>query len=249
MSPRLRELDRVLAEAASLALAERPKMRSELKPDGSIVTTVDRAVEMFLRKALPDVVRGVGFWGEEFGHDEGEGASRWLVDPIDGTSNFTYGSPLWGISIALIEDGKLTLGAVALPDLHETYMGELGGGTTLNGVPLPPIPPGEIRPEQLLSYGEYLLIDYGPDAFPGKMRIGGAFVVDGCFVLTQRLRGMIARRERLYDAAAVVLMARELGADVRYADGRPFDEHELAKGGKITDAWAILPRDSGFHLP
>ncbi|RYG46579.1 inositol monophosphatase family protein [bacterium] len=249
MSPRLRELDRVLQEAAALARSERPSMRPELKGDGSLVTTVDRAVETFLREALPQVVPNVGFWGEEFGHDETDATSRWLVDPIDGTSNFTYGSPLWGVSICLIEDGVLTLGGVALPDLNETYLGELGGGAFLNGNPLSPIPPGPVKPEQLLSYGETLLVQYGPDAFPGKMRLGGAFVIDGCFVLSQRFRGMVARRERLYDVAAIVVMARELGADIRYADGQPFDEAVLAKGGKIDRAWVIFPQDSDFSLP
>lgn len=249
MSPRLRELERVLAEAADLARAERPSMHPELKGDGSIVTTVDRAVETFLRGALPNVVGDVGFWGEEFGHDGTDATSRWLVDPVDGTSNFSYGSPLWGISVGLVEDGELTVGGIVLPDLNETYLGERGGGATMNGAPLPLIPPGPVKPQELLSYGEPLLVDYGPAAFPGKMRLSGAFVIDGCFVLSQRFRGLIGRRERLYDVAAVVVMARELGADVRYADGTPFNDRELAQGGPIHGAWTVLPKDSGFHLP
>ena len=67
-------------------------------------------------------------------------------------------------------------------------------------------------------------------------------------MLRQRLRGLVGLSEKLYDIAACVLMGQELGADVRYADGRPFDVGALKADRKIAAPWVIFPRDSGFVL-
>jgi fructose-1,6-bisphosphatase/inositol monophosphatase family enzyme len=80
------------------------------------------------------------------------------------------------------------------------------------------------------------------------MRCTGAFVVEGAFVLQQRFRGLVGLREKLYDVAPCVLMALELGADVRYADGSPFLLEELKTDVHITEPWLIFPADSGFFL-
>ena len=245
MTDRLAELGRLAAEAGALAQAERTRLRRELKPDGSIVTNGDKAVELWLRERLPAFVEGTTVWGEEFGFEDAGPGGRWLVDPIDGTSNYAYGSPLWGVSIALEIGGRLRLGAVCLPDLGESYVAEDGGGAYLDGEPLPPIPPGPIQAHELTSYNEWVLAGVEGEV-PGKQRVSGAFVIDGTFVARQRYRALIGRREKLYDVAACVLLGRELGADVRYVDGASFEERDLLRDEKIGRSWGILPRDSGW---
>lgn len=227
-----------------MAQSERTRLVKGLKPDGSIVTNGDRAVETWLREKLPTLVPGTTVWGEEFGFDDAGPNGRWLVDPVDGTSNYAYGSPLWGVSIALEVGGRLKLGAVNLPDLGELYLGEDGGGAFLNGEPLSPIVPGPIRPEELTSYNERVagaLTDV-----PGKQRLSGAFVIDGTFTIRGRYRALVAMREKLYDVAACVVFARELGMDVRYVDGSPFQERELLVDRHIGRPWGILPAQSGW---
>jgi myo-inositol-1(or 4)-monophosphatase len=245
----LGELGRVIHQAGALAQEARKKGGSELKPDGSIVTIADREVEIFLRGQLPQLVAGSTLWGEEFGReDEGPGG-LWVVDPVDGTSNFSFGSPLWGVTAALVKNGEILLGAVALPDIGETYIGERGQGAWKDLQPLPPIPAGPIENYHLVSFDDGLVVRFPHAIIPGKMRYCGAFVVDGMFVASQRLRGMIGRRERLYDVAACALINAELGADVRYADGSKLDVGHLAKGNKITEPWIMFPRGTGFSLP
>ncbi len=235
--------------AGSLALRMRKAgLEIETKPDGSIVTAADRGVEALLREQLPELYPDTNVWGEELGFDvEGDGG-LWLVDPIDGTSNFAYGGPLWGVSVALMREGVLELGAVVLPELGETYLAERGRGAFMNGQALAPIPPGEIRPTELVSYGDWMIRSFPSATWPGKMRLSGAFVVDGTFTIRQRFRGLIGYREKLYDIAACLLMAQELGADIRYADGEPMVLTDLVVDRKIERPWLLFPAESGFVL-
>lgn len=216
-------------------------MVRELKPDGSIVTNGDREVETFLRKELPTLIPGTTVWGEEFGYSEPGPAGVWLVDPIDGTSNFAYGSPMWGVSIGLMKDNTSRLGAVMLPDLDELYLCAVGEGVTANGKALAPIPPGPILKHELLSVCRDV-VDVMPGKKPtGKQRCTGALVIDGTFTARQRFRGFIGMHERLYDVAPCVLFCEELGADIRYADGSPLEFADLLDNKKIPKPWVIYP--------
>jgi myo-inositol-1(or 4)-monophosphatase len=248
-SPLLSSLGAVVQEAGALAVKmRRAGIEREIKADGSIVTAADREVEVQLRRQLPEIYPDTNVWGEELGFaTEGEGG-LWLVDPVDGTSNFGFGSPMWGVSVALMREGQLELAAIALPDLGELYLAERGRGAFLNGWELPPIPPGPIAPVELVGYDEKLNRLAAGTKLPGRMRCSGAFVIDGTFTVRQRFRGLIGYREKLYDIAASVLLGLEVGADVRYADGSPMDLTELVVDDKIDRAWIMFPRDSGFIL-
>jgi len=241
----LPELASIAEEAGEIASKARENLEAQIKPDGSILTNADQETERFLRERLAKLVPGATCWGEEYGFSEQVPEGLWLVDPIDGTSNFRFGSPLWGVSIALLVKDTIEMGVVTLPDLCETYLVGRGQGVTRNGKPLPPIPPGKIQPYELVSYNDHVA---ALGHMPGKMRHAGAAVIDGCFVASQRYRGLIGIRERLYDIAACVLMALELGADVRYADGAPFDLSELKHNVKVSKPWIIFPPESGFYL-
>jgi myo-inositol-1(or 4)-monophosphatase len=192
------------------------------------------------------IVGGSGFWGEEGTFEEETPVGLWAVDPIDGTSNYAFGSPLWGVSVAFIREGEPVVGCIVLPDLHETYLSSFGGGVFRNGVQLPPIPAGPVQPYELVSYSEHVSRQLDSKLSPGKMRSSGALVIEATFTLCQRFRGMIGVREKLYDIAAAILMARELGADVRYADGDPLVARDLIADVHIAKPWVIFPRESGF---
>ena len=240
----MEELGDIMLRAGELAQSLRPEMTSQLKPDGTIVTTVDVAVEEMLRAELAILEPETNVWGEELGLESEGPRGLWAVDPIDGTSNFRYGSPLWGISVALIRNGQIIVGAIYLPDLKEMFLAADGKGATLNGKRLPQIPPGAIRPEELLSYGDS--VARMQLKLPGKQRCAGAFVIDGAFVATQRYRGLVGRGERLYDVASAVIIARELGGEVRLLDNSEFDERDYMENQKIASPWIIAPKDSGL---
>ncbi len=243
----LPEIERVAREAGSLAQRERSRLEIDLKPDGSVVTNADLRVEEYLRKELPKAVPGTNVWGEEFGHSEEGQGGLWAVDPVDGTTNFAFGSPLWGVTVALIFQAEAVAGCVCLPDLGEVYAASVGCGASGNGEPLAPIAPGPIKPHNLFSCSETVLSSSPGVRWPGKWRCAGSFVVDAMFVATQRYRGMAGMREKLYDAAASIVINRELGADIRYADGRELRVADLLADRKIESPWLIFPRDSGFR--
>jgi len=242
----LPELERIALEAGRIAQANRPQGDFKLKPDGSIVTAGDLAVETYLREVLPPLVPGSMVWGEEFGFSEPGPGGLWALDPIDGTSNFAFGSPLWGVSIALIQGGLVTLAAINLADLGELYLAARGGGATMNGKPLPPIPHGPVMAHQLVSYNEHAVNALPGVKIPGKMRMAGAVVVDMAFTACQRYRGLIGVREKLYDIAAGLLVLEELGADIRVANGDPLVVADVIRDVKIGKPWIVFPAESGF---
>lgn len=242
----LEMLSDLAVRAGHIALGRRVPGEFELKPDGSIVTDADRETELFLREELGARFPDVGFIGEEFGHEARQG-SVWAIDPIDGTSNFAFGSPFWGVSIALVSPAGVSCGAIALPELDEILVAGAGKGAWLNGKQLQPIPAGAVEPFHLISYCEGIVRAYPGEKWPGKMRCMGSFVVDGAMVATKRTRAMLCIREQIYDFAAVTCVCRELGAEIRYLNGDVFEEVRYLTEPQVVDGWTICP--AGSNIP
>ena len=135
----------IVREAGALALAERESGLSvEAKSRQDFVTQADRAVERLLRAKLTALVPGSEFLGEEDGGTT-EAGLLWVVDPIDGTTNYIRGQPHWCVSVALLEMGEPKLGMIYAPALDWFYAAEAGKGATRNGQPLwrDPVEPTE----------------------------------------------------------------------------------------------------------
>lgn len=244
----LEALAKIVDEAGAIALAAQGSKEFEIKPDGSIVTPADKASERFLREALKDIVPGATFWGEELGREPEAREGLWLVDPIDGTSNFAFGSPLWGVSVGFFKDSKPKWGAICMPALGETYVADVEIGAFCNGVSMPLLPPGGVKPFELLSYPDRVEKALPNFRFPGKMRHQGAVVVDAIFACRQRFRALIGLNERLYDIAGVLAIGIALGADIRFADGTPIDYKKYLDGARIEKPWILFPPESGFSV-
>ncbi len=238
----------IAERAGKMALDIQQGVVRELKSDGSIVTAADRAVETYLREALPVLVPGTTVAGEEFGYTSSGPNGLWIVDPVDGTTNFSFGSPIWAVSIGLLVDNVPTLGAAFAPSLHEMYLGERGQGAFLNGVALPRLRPGGIRPEEMVTYNENVAKTVGVGRIPGKMRCAGAAVIDAAWVAAGRNRAMLGFNERLHDLAAVLVLLHEVGAEVNLLDGSPFEIEPLLTGDMIGRPWSIFPPESGITL-
>jgi myo-inositol-1(or 4)-monophosphatase len=217
-----------------------------VKPDASIVTRADFEIETWLRDELPRLAPGSAVWGEEKGFAEEGSGGLWLVDPVDGTSNYAFGSPLWGVSIAWMLGGRIRLGAVALPDLGEAYSAAEGEGVTRNGERLPALRPGEIRNEELVACSPALFRRPGFRC-PGNVRYNGAFVIEGAFFACGRYRALLSVRASLYDMAACLCLAREAGGDVRHLDGTPFDEAPSTQPSLIEPAFGFFPPGCGWR--
>jgi inositol-phosphate phosphatase / L-galactose 1-phosphate phosphatase / histidinol-phosphatase len=125
-----------LAEASGGAI--RPYFRGEIgiesKSDASPVTLADTAAETAIRAILDAERPDEGIIGEEFGATRTTASRQWVIDPIDGTTSFAAGRPIFGTLIALLEDGWPVLGIIDQPILKERWVGAAGRPTTLNGI-------------------------------------------------------------------------------------------------------------------
>lgn len=120
-----------LAGEADLIAMDRYRAQDldiHLKPDRSQVTDADQRVETMIRTHLAAARPDDSVFGEEFG-TTGESTRQWIVDPIDGTSNFVRGVPIWGLLLALVIDGVPQVGVVSSPALGRRWWGATGHGS------------------------------------------------------------------------------------------------------------------------
>ncbi|MFI5258130.1 MAG: inositol monophosphatase family protein [Candidatus Limnocylindrales bacterium] len=127
---RWRETARLICDDADrMSLAGfRRDFRVDTKPDRTLVTEVDRAIERMIRGRLQAGYPGCGIVGEEEGSEGTDARLCWYVDPIDGTHNFVRGVPVFATMLAVALDGELQLGIVSAPALRERWIGWRGGG-------------------------------------------------------------------------------------------------------------------------
>lgn len=225
--PTLLRLIRPAADLAIAFAAHRHGLQIEEKGPGDFASDADRAVEDAIRTALRAEYGNVAIIGEEAGGALDVAASGWAIDPIDGTSNFLRGLPLWGISIGLLDRGTPIAGVVALPEFGMTITAIRGGGARLNGVLMPLAPPA--LGGKLIALGEN---EYEPGTetdrrADGLRRKGYAVVRYRCAVFALmsaalgRLDGYIEHGCCLWDIAAAAVICREAGMAVMASEIAP----------------------------
>lgn len=228
----LRELAvRVAAEAGDLA-AEGQEGITVLHTKSSptdVVTKMDRATEELIRSRLLAERPGDAFLGEEGGDDGGTSRVRWIVDPIDGTVNYLYGAPDWGVAIAAEVDGRVVAAAVNLPRRGEMYEAVLGAGAFLGAERLraPEAVPLEQAlistgfgyfPERRVRQAEVLL-----EVIPRirDIRRTGSAAVELCGLAVGRCNAYYERGLHSWDWSAPGLVASEAGLRVGGLRGGP----------------------------
>ena len=196
-----------------------------------LVTAADeeseRVVTGILRAAYPTY----GIQAEEGGRTEGAADARWLVDPLDGTTNYAHGLPIFAVSIALEREGRVVLGVVYNPATEELFVAERGAGATLNGQPLAVSATAALdrallvtgfpydraaAPPALELWSRFSLLTQG-------MRRSGAAALDAAYVAAGRFDGYYERGIYPWDIAAASLMVEEAGGRVTDYRGGPID--------------------------
>jgi len=104
----------------------------EEKEDGSLVTEIDKEIELIFRESLSSKFPSHNVIGEEFGFDEKESKYTWVIDPLDGTHNFIAGKPLFGTLISCMRNNKPILGIIDVPILEQRWHGGMNIGVKLN---------------------------------------------------------------------------------------------------------------------
>ena len=151
-----------LADAAADAV--RPHFRSgvssERKGDSTPVSLADRAAEEAMRAILRELAPDDTVIGEEFGATAGTSGRSWVLDPIDGTTSFLAGRPIFGTLVALVVDGWPVLGLIDQPILRERWVGATGRQTTFNGKPAHTRPCRELADATLATTGPHYFDDH-----------------------------------------------------------------------------------------
>lgn len=220
-----------LADAMTLpAFHERPE--PDVKADGTWVTSADRDTERALRRAIRDRFPGHAVLGEEDGLDGPDGAPTWILDPIDGTTNFVKGNPIFATLIALRVDGSEVLGVVSAPALGSRWSGVVGEGATQDGRPI------TVSRIDRLDRAEIAL--GGLDYFVGR---GFGDVIDRVARSTARQRGYGDFWQHCLVAAGSTDIAME--AAVSTWDLAAVKAVVEAAGGRFTDFDGVATADGG----
>ncbi|CAK0743011.1 myo-inositol-1(or 4)-monophosphatase [Gammaproteobacteria bacterium] len=251
MTPDLRTLCQMVFTAAQEEIQGRFRAVSrEFKADGSIVTAADRAMQARLERDLRHHWPSIPLLGEEMdtatqeallhNHDEGV----WCLDPVDGTTNFASGIPIFAVSIALIRNGAPVLGVIYDPIHDECFSAALGQGAWCNGIPLkpqtaPPLPDciASIDLKRLSPTLAIYLMDHPPY---GSQRNFGSSVLEWAWVATGRIHLYLHGCQALWDYAAGVLILSEAGGQSMTLEGEPVFHADLARRSVV----AALDRDA-----
>ncbi len=198
-----------------------------------LVTDVDLRCEEAIREVLARRAPGTAVLGEEAGAT-GSGSGRWIVDPLDGTTNYAHRFPVFCASVAWEEGGRVQAGAIYDPLRDELFTGLRGCGARLNGEPVRVSATGELD-RALLATGfpydrrthprNYRAFCYLTHLTQGVRR-GGSAALDLAYVACGRLDGFWEPGLKPWDLAAGCLLVEEAGGAVTRYDGGPFTPYD-----------------------
>ena len=231
---------RKAARALKRDFGELEKLQVSLKGPANFVTAADKRAEETLYAELSKARPGYCFLGEEGGRREGADKSHtWIVDPLDGTTNFLHGIPQFAISIALEREGAIVAGLIYNPAIEELFIAEKGKGAFLNdqrirvagrkrlseaviACGLPHIGRGDL----VLARKE---IGAMQEQVAGLRRFGAA-ALDLAWIAAGRLDGYWERDLKAWDMAAGLILVREAGGFVTDTEG----DEDMFKTGHIV---------------
>ncbi len=232
-----------LADAAREAI--RPYFRngveSERKGDASPVTVADREAEQAMRRILKAEVPQDGVRGEEFGVEEGRSGRQWVLDPIDGTTAFLAGRPIFGTLIALVVDGFPVMGLLDQPILEERWLGVTGEQTTFNRTPVQTRACRELSSATLATTGPHYFDDHQGEHFMAlaaktdhKRMVMGGDCYNYAMLASGHIDIVCEAGLKLHDFAALVPIVEGAGGMMCDWNGEPLhagsDGHVLALG-------------------
>jgi myo-inositol-1(or 4)-monophosphatase len=222
----------VARKAGDLLLAGAAGVRVDVSTKSSgtdMVSEMDRASEALIVDGILAARPDDAILGEEGASREGTSGVRWVIDPLDGTTNYLYRHPTWAVSVGVEVDGRVDVGVVAAPGLGETFTAVRGRGAWLNGAPIAVTAEDDLARALVGTGFGYLAGRRArqaavlPHLLPlvRDIRRNGVASLDLCWVACGRLDGYFEAGGQPWDVAAGLLIATEAGAVVHGLDGGP----------------------------
>lgn len=220
----------------------------ETKSLNSLVSFVDKEAEKRFVDGLKVILPEAGFIAEEGSGSAVPDGYNWIIDPLDGTTNFLHGVPMWCTSVALVKGHQLLLGVICEPNLNETFTALAGGGARCNGKPIHCSVTSELR-DALLGTG-FPYHDFGRQSAYLELlgdltrstrgiRRPGSAALDLAYVACGRFDGFYEYALHPWDVAAGILLVREAGGWVSgfHPHGDPlFGDDIVAANTSIAEA-------------
>jgi myo-inositol-1(or 4)-monophosphatase len=195
----------------------------ELKDDHNFVTYVDRTSEEMLVNELSSILPGSGFIAEENDYGQSDSALKWVIDPLDGTTNFVHGVPFFAISIALMDADKCVLGIVHEVNRSESFYSWGGGKAYLNGKRINVSASKTLKDSLLVTGFPYLrdhILDKYMELFKAfiqrtqDLRRLGSAATDLAYVAAGRFEGFYEISLNSWDVAAGSFLVQQAGGIV-----------------------------------
>lgn len=213
----------------------------------NLVTQIDKQTEEIIINKIRAKYPDHDFLAEESGSHNKQSEYRWVIDPLDGTLNFTHGVPLFSVSIAVEVKGEIVAGVVYEPNLQELFTAEKGKGAFLNKKPVKVSRVDTLIESMMVTGFPYTIRDNPENAVQhfvnllmkaqGIRRLGSA-AVDLCYVACGRFEGFWEVSLSPWDMAAGVLMVQEAGGRFTDFHGKPssiYTKQVLATNGLVHD--------------
>lgn len=240
-------MEEIAREAGALLMQHFGRVKIEYKGEADLVTVADRKSEALILEHIRKRWPGHDILGEESGLSGTGSDYRWYIDPLDGTTNFAHGYPVFCVSMAVEHRGERIAGVIYDPTRDELFAAAKGGGATLNGQPISVSKTARLN-ESLVAtgfpsfkrhknpnihfYHQITLRTHG-------VRRAGSAALDLCYVACGRFDGFWEFNLNPWDTTAGVLIAQEAGGTVTKFDGSLFQvesRETLATNGLIHDA-------------
>lgn len=246
MLPELEKLGLILHEAAEAEVLPRfAEVARTHKADGSIVTAADLSMQKRVAEALKEAWPEFEFLGEEMPEDEQQqawdqgDAGIWLMDPLDGTSNFASGIPFFSVALALFINKEPVLGMVYDPVRDECFAAQRGEGAWLNGNRLTSNVPG-LPLRRSIGVVDFKRLDsklarrLGEQPPYGSQRNFGSSALEWCWLAADRFNVYVHGGQKLWDYAAGSLILAEAGGHAMTLDGEPVPCREFSSRSVVA---------------
>lgn len=241
----IEDVNSLVKSAGRIALDYFGKVTVNYKADHTVVTEADLAIEKFLLENFRELLPGSKFLGEEgvAGENEGESEYLWIVDPIDGTSSYSKGLPIWGISAGLYKNYKPYLASVYFPLVESHFWSDPDHRAFLNGRELPVISGNaQIPPNSFVCVPSNLFHDCGINIKMKSRSFGSS-----CFHILQVARNAayatILCNLGIWDIAGAQMIAENVGAKIFDMKGQEVMLSEIVRTNKIPEPIVITHPD------
>ena len=218
----LKDLDSLFELVCERQLKDFGNISASNKADGSLITSCDLWSDKTIVDGLSKIVPSEGVLSEEGGKLVPDTDAYWIVDPLDGTTNFAAGIPYWSISVARFVEGKPQSSFLIIPTLKKKFLGIKGQGVWLNNKKIEVNANNQKSECVSLCSRSIKILQKNPNSmFPGKIRLLGVSSLNLTSVAMGQTFGAIESTPKIWDIAAAWLFLEELDCSIEWLETNP----------------------------